>query len=145
METFSCRNPMPTFAVNVTFLLPDCWAETFKLPRSWQVLADHRQLALKTLPVAECSVVSMPCSQTSVWQTSTFTLTRAPLPALCPAADVILPPPHTHTHAYMDTHAPLLFNSPLATTFHCLHFSYCLKNNTRHLVGHSEYTHTHAC
>lgn len=58
----------------------------------------------------------------------TFTLTRAPSPTPCPAADVILPLPHTHMHARKPTHGtPLLFHSPLATTFRCLHFSYCTK------------------
>lgn len=66
---------------------------------------------------------------------SAFTLTRAPSPAPCPAADVIHPLPHTHGPF-------LLLQSPLATTFRCLHFPYCPKNNTRHLVCHIEYTHT---
>lgn len=80
---------------------------------------------------------------------STFTLTRAPSPAPCPAADVIVPPPartctRTHTQIHKHTHGTsLLFHSPLAATFRCLHFSYCPKNNTRHLVRHIEYTHAH--
>lgn len=132
---------MPTFPVTVTFLSPDCCTETFKLPRSWQLLADHRQPALKPLPVAECSVVSVACSRTtSVWQTwlSHWPEPLHPFPAQ-PLMSLSLYRTPMHTHK--PTHGTsLVFHSPLATTFRCLHFSYYPKNNTRHLVQH---THTH--
>lgn len=69
-----------------------------------------------------------------------FTLTRA-LHSLPVVNDVIvLPHKRTHTHG-----RPLLFYSPLATTFRCLHFSRCPKNNTRHVVHRIEYTHICRC
>lgn len=93
---------MPAFAAaTVTSLLPDCVPETFKLPRSWQALADHRQPVLKASASAWVLCCERGVHSDDVCVTdSTFTLTRAPSPALCPAADVILPPPHTHMHAH---------------------------------------------
>lgn len=135
---------MPTFAVTVPFLDPDCCTKTFKLPWGWQLLADHRQPVLRPVPVAECSVVSMACSRTmTVWQTwlSHWPEPLHPLPA---QPLMSLPLHHTHTCIHTNPHMErLLFHSPLATTFRCLHFSYYPKNNTRHLVHHTKYTHSY--
>lgn len=131
---------MPTLAATVTFLFPDCCAETFKLPRPWQALADHRQPVLNPLPVAESSVVSMPCSRTaSVWQIrlSHWPEPLRPLPAQ-PMISSFLHRTHMHTRKPMHE-TPMLFHSPLAL------FTFLLlpRNNTRHLICNSEYTHTY--
>lgn len=124
METFECRNP----ALWLLLFFFHTAAETFKLPQSWQLLADHHWPVLKSSPVAKCSVVSVACSQaTSVWQTW---LSHWPEPLhLLPAQPLMSSSlRHTHMHSHKHTHGTsLLFHSPLTTTFRCLHFSYCSK------------------
>lgn len=134
----SCRNPMPTFAATVTFRFPDCCAETFKLPQTWQALADHRQPVLKPLPVVKSSVVSMACSRTPpVWQTrlSHWPEPLRPLPAQ-PVMSSFLHCTHTCIQANpcIERRSSSTLSELFHTIFSCLLFSYYPNNNTRHLI-----------
>lgn len=85
--------------------------ETFELPQSWQLLADHRQPVLKPLPAAECSVVSVACSwTTSVWQTWLHT-DQSPFNRSLPSR-WCHPLPH-HTCIHTNTHMERLCSSTL--------------------------------
>lgn len=122
--------------MTVTFLLPHCCTETFKLPQSWQFLADHRWPALKPLPVAESSAANVACSQTGLCDRLHFHTDQSPFTCSLPSR-------WCH-HAFTQTHAWNVSALPLSLNHYLPLFTFPLLPKKQYQTSCSPHW-THTC